>query len=436
MNIALLAGTHSGCGKTSVMLALLQAMQNVGLSVASFKTGPDFLDPLWHQAVTGRASYNVDTQMVGLADSLRQLQTATSDYALIEGVMGLFDGRTGVGETGSSLDLARVLGASVLLLVDVSGMSGSVVPLVQGFCQSAKVKGVTIAGIVANRVGSAYHAELIKTFLAEYEQPPLVAWLEKNAPVLPERHLGLVMPTAADVPDFSAAFHVDMDVLQSVWGELCEPQQLSASEHECWGSFHTLTYGGLLQGKKIAVARDAACCFIYPANVDWLRAEGAELVFFSPLAGDAVPENSDALWLAGGYPELYAEQLSQSATWASLRSFIEADKPVLAECGGMMILGQELVDIEGRAWTMAGILPFSVRMQPRLVSLGYRELTAGARGHEFHYSERYNDEALPPCFELERGDNGVTYKNLRAAYIHWYFPSNPETVAQWFLKPC
>jgi cobyrinic acid a,c-diamide synthase len=201
-------------------------------------------------------------------------------------------------------------------------------------------------------------------------------------------------------------------------------------------SVSALPVTGLLKGKQIAIARDAACCFIYPANIDWLRAEGAELVFFSPLAGEPVPENSDALWLAGGYPELYAEQLSQSATWASLQAFIEADKTVLAECGGMMVLGRELVDSEGRAWTMAGILPFSVRMQPRLVSLGYRELASGARGHEFHYSERCNDEALSPCFALERGDNGVTYKNLRAAYIHWYFPSHPETVAQWFLKAC
>ncbi|MDD1616258.1 MAG: cobyrinic acid a,c-diamide synthase, partial [Methylococcaceae bacterium NSP1-2] len=219
MNIALLAGTHSGCGKTSVMLALLQAIQQAGLTVASFKTGPDFLDPLWHQAVTGQASYNVDTQMVGVADSLRQLQKSTSDYALIEGVMGLFDGRTGVGEAGSSLDLARVLGTSVLLVVDVSGMSGSVVPLVQGFCQSAAAKGVTIAGIIANRVGSPYHAELIKTFLAEHGQPPLVAWLEKNAPVLPERHLGLVIPDAAAVPDFSSAFHVDIELLKTVFTE-------------------------------------------------------------------------------------------------------------------------------------------------------------------------------------------------------------------------
>jgi len=419
MNIALLAGTHSGCGKTSVTLALLQAMRQAGLDVASFKTGPDFLDPLWHQAVTGRASYNLDTQMVGLEDSLRQLQKANADYALIEGVMGLFDGRTGVGEVGSSLDLARVLDAPVLLVVDVGGMSGSVVPLVQGFCAAAKEKGVTIAGIVANRVGSFHHAELIRNFLAEYGQPPLVAWMEKNAPVLAERHLGLVLPEA--VPDFSTAFHVDVDLLKTLF------TAFSADTF-------TLPVTGLLHGKTIAISRDAACCFIYPANLDWLREEGAELVFFSPLAGEAVPE-CDAVWLVGGYPEVYAETLSQSATWVSLREFIEADKPVLAECGGMMVLAQALIDIDGKAWTMAGIMPFSVKMQPRLVSLGYREL-AGLRGHEFHYSERIADESLLTCFDLERGDKGVAYKNLRAAYIHWYFPSQPATVARWFLKPC
>jgi cobyrinic acid a,c-diamide synthase len=420
MNIALLAGTHSGCGKTSVMLALLQAMQQANLSTASFKTGPDFLDPLWHQTVTTKASYNVDTQMVGLSDSLRQLQKATSDYALIEGVMGLFDGRTGVGEAGSSLDLAQKVGASVLLVVDVSGMSGSIVPLVQGFCQAAKAKGVTITGIVANRAGSKHHAELIKNFLAEYGQPPLVAWLEKNAPELPERHLGLTLPESATVPDFLPYFHVDIALLQAAFSPF-NKNPISA-----------LPTTGLLRGKIIAVARDAACCFIYPANLDYLRAEGAELVFFSPLLGDTVPSASDAVWLVGGYPELYAETLSRSATWVSLRSFIEVGKPVLAECGGMMVLGRELIDIEGKAWMMADIVPFSVRMQTRLVSLGYRESAEGVRGHEFHYSERFADESLSPCFELQHGDQGIRYRNLRASYIHWYFPSNPKLVAQWF----
>lgn len=423
MKIALLAGTHSGCGKTSVMLAWLQAMQQAGLNVASFKTGPDFLDPLWHEAVTGTASYNLDTQMVGLSDSVRQLQTTTADYALIEGVMGLFDGRTGVGEAGSSLDLARQLCTPVLLVVDVRGMSGSVVPLVQGFCTAAQAKGVRIAGIVANRVGSAHHAALIKGFLADYGLPPLVAWLEKNAPVLPERHLGLVLPES--VPDFLPFFHFDERLI--AWGELASVASADPYEPR---QGHGQATCGLLQGKTIAISRDAACCFIYPANLDCLHAQGAKLVFFSPLAGDAVPD-CDALWLVGGYPEIYAEELAQSATWASLRHFIEAGYPVLAECGGMMVLGTELIDINGQAWQMAGVLPFSVIMRARLVSLGYRDL-AGLTGHEFHYSERVAHATLPSCYALDRGDKGIRYKNLRAAYIHWYFPSQAVTIARWF----
>lgn len=413
MNIALLAGTHSGCGKTSVMLALLQTLTATGLNVSSFKTGPDFLDPLWHQAVTGKPSYNLDTQMVGLENSVYQLQRqADCDVALIEGVMGLFDGRSGVGESGSSLDLARQLNVPVWLVVDVSGMAGSIVPLVQGFVDAAKQKNVTISGIIANRVGSSYHAELIAQLLKDYQQPPLIAFLEKNAPELPERHLGLVLPDS--VPNFLPHFHW----LDNVTWQNCQlPQQANPHQQR-------------LKNKIIAVARDEAFCFIYPANLDCLIEEGATLEFFSPLAGDTLP-HCDAVWLAGGYPELHADTLSKTPTWQSLREFIEEGKPVLAECGGMMVLGKTLIDIEGRAWNMANILPFSTVMHANLVALGYRE-QKNLRGHEFHFSKRIADEHLPACFALERGDNGVCYKNLRASYIHWYFASDMATVVQWF----
>ncbi|CAG0941312.1 partial Cobyrinate a,c-diamide synthase, partial [Candidatus Brocadiaceae bacterium] len=254
MNIALLAGTQSGCGKTSVMLALLQTLTETGVKVSSFKTGPDFLDPLWHQAVTGKPSYNLDTQMVGLENSLYQLQqhAKNADVALIEGVMGLFDGRSGVGESGSSLDLARQLNAPVWLVVDVSGMAGSIVPLVQGFCAAAQQKNVTISGIIANRVGSSYHAELIAQLLKDHQQPPLIAWLEKNAPELPERHLGLVMPES--VPNFLPHFHW-LDT--AAWQEYQHTPQVNPHQQR-------------LKNKTIAVARDAAFCFIYPANIDCL----------------------------------------------------------------------------------------------------------------------------------------------------------------------
>ncbi|MFK5951071.1 MAG: cobyrinate a,c-diamide synthase, partial [Methylococcales bacterium] len=189
-----------------------------------------------------------------------------------------------------------------------------------------------------------------------------------------------------------------------------------------------------LLGKKIAIAKDAACCFIYPANIDFLIEQGAELEYFSVIAGDAVPDNADAVWLPGGYPELYTEQLSVSASWDSLDTFIQAGHPVLAECGGLMPLGKQLIDSNGVAWSMAGILPYQSKMQKKLVSLGYREDISGIRGHEFHYSTRESEEQFKSCFDCSRGDKGIRYKNLRASYIHWYFASKPEVITSWFLN--
>lgn len=421
MNIFLLAGTHSGCGKTSVMLALLQTLQQQKIKTAAFKTGPDFIDASWHQAVTQSPCYQIDTEMVGLTDSIQQLhkQAAEHDCLLIEGVMGLFDGKTGVGLSGSSLDLARQLAIPVLLVVDAQGMSGSIVPLVQGFCAAAKNRNVNIIGIIANRVGSTYHAELLNSLLQEHQQPPLIAWLDKNAPSLPERHLGLVLPEPDHVPNFLPYFHL----IEARWQALGQ-QQLP--DH------YPTTSQQRLAGKTIAVSRDAAFCFIYPANIDALRAEGANIVYFSPLANEPLPD-CDAVWLVGGYPELYADTLSHSATWTSLRAFIEAEKPVLAECGGMMVLAQTLIDLNGVSWSVSGILPFSVQMQSKLVALGYRNHET-LRGHEFHFSERLHDETLKPCFKIARGDQGIRYKNTRASYIHWYFPSDMTTIVQWLSE--
>ena len=204
---------------------------------------------------------------------------------------------------------------------------------------------------------------------------------------------------------------------------------------------------GRLRGKRIAVARDAAFCFIYPANLDWLRSEGAEIAVFSPLAGEPVPAGADALWLPGGYPELHLERLSASPSLAAIRDFIERGGPTLAECGGMMVLGEAIDDVP-----MAGVLPCRFAMRNRLAALGYRRTAGGVRGHEFHHSERVftadarsghhrgvaeNAEedgraGLARAFDVPRGDAGIRYRNLRASYIHWYFPGQPEEVASWF----
>lgn len=421
MKTAVLAGTHSGCGKTTAMLTLLQYLREKKQAVATFKAGPDFLDPLWHQAITGKPSYNLDTRMMGAeACKLQLRQARNADIALIEGVMGLFDGASGVGQAGSSVDLARVLGCPVILVVDAGGMSGSIAPLVSGFCRFAEQRGVSIAGIVANRVGSEHHAGLLKTALNDYDLPPLIAWMARSQERLGERHLGLKRPEEGVVPDFLPFFHADEPLFEQAFSEMAAVAPIPVQSEP------------RLKGKTVAVARDEACCFIYPANLDWLAAQGAAIRFFSPVAGDSVPEQADAVWLPGGYPELYVQPLSESASWASLRSFIEAGKPVLAECGGAMLLGRELVDAAGNRWPMAGVFPYASVMQPRLVALGYREDISGARGHEFHFSWREQDEGLQKCFDCASGDSGVRYKNVRASYVHWYFQSSDQ-ITEWFL---
>jgi len=414
----LIAGTQSGCGKTTATLALMQHLKAAGKIIAPFKSGPDFLDPMWHKIVCGRTSYNMDTRMIGAEESkgLLHKKAADADLAMIEGVMGLFDGQKGVGGVGSSADLAKQLDVPVLLVVSAKGMSGSIVALVEGFKARADNMGVNIAGIIANHVGSENHAKILRELLQEFALPPLVAWLGKDAPQLPERHLGLKMPSELDLPDFSDCLHVEVDFFNTKTQRYKEYQCVShpfVSPH--------------LGGKTIAVAKDKACCFIYPANLEWLQSQGVNIVYFSPLAGDAMPKDADALWLPGGYPELHLSALTQSASWASIEAFIESDKPVLAECGGMMMLGEAVDDVK-----MAGVLPCSFAMQDKLAGLGYREEKNGVRGHEFHHSKRHALEALQPCFEVNRGDEGIRHKNLRASYIHWYFPSQPEEVASWF----
>ncbi len=423
MNLALIAGTQSGCGKTSVTLAVLQNLKQQGKSVRTFKAGPDFLDPMWHKAVTKKSSYNLDTHMIGIEQSLQIIaNNQDSEFGIIEGVMGLFDGRGGVGGKGSGAHLAKELGIPVWLVVNAKGMSGSIVPLVKGFVAEAENMGFVISGIIANRLGSDNHAKIIREFLLEYNLPPLIGWMKKDAPAMPERHLGLQMPDEHLVPDFSEVFNADMALLKTKARPLnnIPEKQLPATQG--------------LKGKTIAIARDSSCCFIYQKNLDWLQAQGAELSFFSPVAGDSVPENIDAIWLPGGYPELHVEALSTSSTWASLASCIKEGTPCLAECGGMMMLGNSLTDHQGQSWKMAGILPIDSKMQDRLASLGYREDKSGLKGHEYHHSKRVDLDDLPKAYTLSRGDEGMILNNLCGSYIHWYFESAPDVAAGLFKR--
>jgi len=422
--LLLIAGTQSGCGKTTVTLALMQYLRALNLSVAPFKAGPDFLDPMWHAVVCGKTSYNLDTRMMG-EESCRDLfaeQSASADVCVIEGVMGLFDGAKGVGGEGSSAHLAKALNESVLLVVNAKGMSGSIVALVEGFVARCE----NITGIIANRVGSENHARILRELLVEFELPPLIAWMGKGAPQLPERHLGLKMPGELDLPDFSESFHVEKDFFTAdpLGSVSCFAIHLQPQRTQ---SFAGENNRQRLRGKKIAIAKDVAFCFVYSANIEWLVSEGAEIFYFSPLAGEEMPENVDVMWLPGGYPELHLEALSQSPSLISMRDFIESGNPVLAECGGMMVLGESINGV-----AMAAMLPCSFKMQDKLAGLGYREDSSGVRGHEFHHSKREGGSYSPAAFQVQRGDAGIRYKNLRASYIHWYFSSQPEEVTSWF----
>jgi len=454
----LIAGTQSGCGKTTATLALMQYLRAHGKQVAPFKAGPDFLDPMWHDVACGRTSYNIDTRMIGAKESLRLLhaKSANADVVMIEGVMGLFDGRSGVGGEGSSAHLAKVLNEPVILVVSAKGMSGSIVALVEGFVARAKAMDVNIAGIVANHVGSENHAKILRELLRDENLPPLMAWLNKDAPPLPERHLGLKMPSELDLPDFSDALHVEDDFKSSTAearrrggktsGDVQHQKYPDNSAENTASNNNIPLYSSVpprLCGKIIAIARDASFCFIYPANIEWLQAQGAEITYFSPLASEPIPEHADALWLPGGYPELHLEALRQSTSLASIRDFIESNKPVLAECGGMMLLGQSILTAEARRRgekpvNMMGVLPCFFEMQDKLAGLGYREDESGVRGHEFHHSKRFftpdsqSRGEEKEAFKVARGDAGIRYKNLRASYIHWYFPSQSEEVVTWF----
>ncbi|MBF0454522.1 MAG: cobyrinate a,c-diamide synthase [Magnetococcales bacterium] len=421
----IVAGLQSRSGKTTLTLALMSALKQKGIEVAPFKAGPDYLDPFWHQAVCQRPSYSLDTFMVGKGHCrdlfYRKRGTA---LGIVEGVMGLYDGKSGVGGAGSTADLARTLELPVILVVNARGMAGSIVPLVAGFVQAAQ--GFTIGGIIANQVGSDRHAQLLRTLLDDNQLPPLVGWMERRDDmILRERHLGLIQPEEESAPPWDklvAALHMEPQTLLQAVQKTASPPSSTPSFPQA-GS-------GLLEGRRIAVAKDRAFCFIYPANLEWLQAEGAELCFFSPLAGEPLPNNSQGLWLPGGYPELYCPQLSTSTSWQSIHHFAQQGGTILAECGGMMALGESLTDKEGKSWPMAAVLPIHTTMGNKLAGLGYRQEHSGARGHEFHHSKRATTSLLP-AFELDRGDGGVAHLGVRASYVHWYFASQPRVCARW-----
>jgi cobyrinic acid a,c-diamide synthase len=444
----LLAGTHSGCGKTSVTLGLLRALARRGLAVQPFKAGPDFIDPGLHACAAGRPSHNLDTwmQREPAVRGIFARHARTAEVAVAEGVMGLFDGRSGADEAGSTAHLAKVLGLPVLLVIDAASQARSVAALALGF--SRFDPDLRLAGVILNRVASKRHEALLREALAQLPDLPVLGCLpRREGPGLASRHLGLV--TAED----AAALEETLDALAD-WVEqgLDIPALLELLPEMTLPEPDLSAPASPGLPVRVGVARDRAFCFTYAENLRLLEAAGAQAVFFSPLADTALPDDLDGLILPGGYPELAAAELAGNAAMrAAVRAFCASGRPVWAECGGYMYLLEGLTDLEGRVWPMCGALPGRAAMRAGRAALGYREartLAAGPlgsagtqlRGHEFHYSEYVGGAADQAAFSLRASDgsertDGQQAGNVLAGYFHAHLASNPEA-ARAFVDSC
>ncbi|MGB0126183.1 MAG: cobyrinate a,c-diamide synthase [Rhodocyclaceae bacterium] len=418
-----IAAPASGQGKTSVTAALARLHARQGRRVRVFKCGPDFLDPQILAVASGTPVYNLDFAMCGEPDGAARLHAAacTADLILVEGVMGLFDGQP------SGADIARHFRIPVMAVIDASAMAQTFGALAHGLATYRP--GLPFSGVLANRVGSPRHAEMLQASV-----PSSMAWYgalpRDPAAALPERHLGLLQ--AAEIDDLTARLDRMAEQLAATGAAPLPPPVLFSPPAAAEAP------QALLAGRRIAVARDAAYGFIYPANVELLGALGAELRFFSPLAGDPLPE-CDAVWLPGGYPELHAAALAaNTGLWSALRAHAHAGKPLLAECGGMMSLFEHIVDQAGSTHPCGGLLPGAAVMQPRLAALGMQtaDFPEGSiNGHTFHYSKA--DTPLVPLArartpEGREGEAIYRLGRLTASYVHFYFPSNPQAVAALF----
>jgi cobyrinic acid a,c-diamide synthase len=459
----MLAGVQSGSGKTTLTLGLVAALRRRGLKVQTFKVGPDYLDPSWLALASGRPCYNLDGWMCGrdYVEALVDRVTQDADIAVIEGVMGLFDGAESAGLSGSSAEIAAWLGAPVILTVNTQGMGRSIAPLVSGFSQFAL--GVRIAGVIANHCGSETHRALLAGALAASDLPPLVGAVPRMGfPELRSRHLGLV---TADATNFTqetlhafeqaAETHLDVDALLHFAGEgrkYITNLPTSSASSECMKAKDCFT---------LAVAQDEAFHFYYPDLLDELRARGASIRFFSPLRDAALPSGIDALYLGGGYPEVYAKALSENSQMlASIRAFAKAQGVIYAECGGLIYLTESLATRTGEVYPLVGLVPAKTRMTDKRIRLGYVEVTLKAdalwgtagtilRGHEFHYGELLSDPvktdgaAWSAVYARRRQngqpetDEGFQSVNGRilASFVHLHLASHPEALDR-FVRVC
>lgn len=437
----IITGTQSGCGKTTLTLGLLAALQQKGLKVQPFKSGPDFIDPTLHRLVTGRVSRNLDPWMCG-AEYTRQLFTAkmeAADISLVEGAMGMFDG----GES-SSAALAKLLQIPVVLVVDARSTAESMAAVVKGF--EILDPEVRVRAVILNRVGSPRHLELLRGAIEKHCQAEIVGHLPRDVQFsIPERHLGLHMGDEDPISRESLLMlaetvseFIDLDRLVEISKVPAKHSQVAVTGVNTSNS-----------PVRIAVARDKAFCFYYQDNFDLLERAGAELLYFSPVDDRQLPENIQGIYLGGGYPELYLPELAaNNSLLAAIREWSAKGGAIYAECGGFMYLTEGITDRAGKFHPMAAVFPVKSHMKKGRVSLGYREALlrenfllgeAGqrVRGHEFHYSDiDPMPEHVDRIYQLnDQRMEGYAIANTLGSYLHLHFGYNHE-IANYFIHFC
>ncbi|OKP72695.1 cobyrinic acid a,c-diamide synthase [Paenibacillus sp. P3E] len=461
------AGTGSGSGKTTVTLGLLRAFARRGLTVQAFKCGPDYIDPAYHAAVTGRPARNLDAWMTSseymLEYYLRSSEAA--DLSVIEGVMGLYDGKEATALTGSTAEIALLTDSPVLLVVDVRSMGRSAAAIVLGF--QLLEPGVHIAAVIVNCCGSASHYRTVKAAIEVACHIPVIGWLERDRGLdIPERHLGLL--PAVERGELEPLFDRAADLLEAgtdldLLLELAaaapalrypKAKGLGSDEVSAAGKPSEDTPQAMVTAYDpapvIAVARDAAFNFYYADNLELLAQAGARLAYFSPLSGEGVPPQADGIYIGGGFPEEFAAGIAGNSIFMDgLRAAAAAGMPLYAECGGYMVLARSLTDRSGAMHQMAGIIPADTVMQKQRAALGYREVTARAdclllkqgerlRGHEFHYSQMNYAQGESQLYAYDSHGRsgsqpeGYVSGNVMAAYAHIhlasYFPAAARLV--------
>ena len=452
MKSIIIAAPVSGSGKTTITIGIMACLRRRGLQVAPFKVGPDFIDPGYHQLVIGQPSLNLDGWICP-AETVQEIfarHSADADIAVIEGVMGLFDGISGSSDEGSTAQIAKLTGSTVFLVVNAKGFARSIAAMIKGFAEFDPE--VRFGGVILNNVSSESHGRVLREAIeSTLPSIPIIGTIMHDSWLhIPSRHLGL-MTVEENVLTVQYLDHlvtvirssVDLGMLWAIAGagdRLELPQAKEATPSVV----------------RIAVARDKAFCFVYESNLQLFRNSGTELIEFSPLTDASLPKGISGIYLPGGYPEAYADELSANSSMKKeIKGAIEAGMPVYAECGGFIYLTAGIaVKGDGRESLkeFVGIFPVTTTMLNKRKALGYREIKlrvdsilgrkgAVARGHEFHYSET---EEMPG--EIERlyqvskrendlGTEGYRYKNCLASYIHLHFGSNPE-MAGAFVESC